>query len=149
MLLMLLRHSCACLSQVQEASVRFADQLSSRPGQSPPLWTVLSQAPASASGDKGLTASSLQVKASPSVARRRHLVTTGFKVGQPRPLSPPHASPSGASTLPDPPRAGPLPGSPPGTAPPLPADRGALRSAPLPPRVSVLGPVHRAGVAET
>ena len=73
MLLTLLRHSCACSSQVQEASVRFADQLSSRPGQSAPLWTVLSQAPASASGDKGLTASSsLQVKRRPL----QHAVTT-------------------------------------------------------------------------
>lgn len=79
-LLTLLRHSCACLLQVQEASVKFAVQLSSRPGESAPLWTVLSQAPASASGNKGLTASSsLQVKASPSAARCHHLVTTGFR----------------------------------------------------------------------
>ena len=91
---MLLRHSCTCMAQVQEASVRFADHLSSRSGQSVSLWTAVSQAPTSASGDKGLTASSsLQVKTrSPSAARHHQLVATGRSASAPLPaarLSPP------------------------------------------------------------
>ena len=49
------------------------------------------------------------------------------------------------------PRAGPLPGSPPGTAPTAsrPRHRCLPCICPLTPRVSVLGAVHRAGAAET
>lgn len=145
--LMLLRHSCTCMAQVQEASVRFADHLSSRSGQSVSLWTAVSQAPTSASGDKGLTASSsLQVKTrSPSAARHHQLVATGRSASAPLPaarLSPPVPSIPGQGLF----QEALLERL------PLPADRGTAvcrASAPSPPGVSVLGAVYRAGAAET